>query len=67
METTVKVDPKAGTVTITLPIEERLSKSKKNTLIATTGGGLKTNTTYKGKTVSINVSAYVPAEAVEAE
>lgn len=58
----VKIDTKAGTVTIVLPLEERVSKSGKNTLIATTSGGLKTDTTYNGKVVSINVSAYVPVD-----
>jgi len=61
-DTNVKIDTKAGTVTITLPIDERTSKSGKNTLIATTGGGLRTDASYKGKQVSINVSAYVPVD-----
>lgn len=61
-DTSVRIDQKAGTVTIVLPIEARTSKSGKNTLIATTGGGMKTSATYDGKTVSINVSAYVPVD-----
>jgi len=62
-DTSVRIDLKAKTVTITLPIEERVSKSGKNTLIATTGGGMKTSAEYEGKQVSINVSAYVPVDA----
>lgn len=61
--TSVRIDTKANTVTITLPLETRVSKSGKNTLIATTGGGMKTDAQYEGKQVSINVSAYVPVEA----
>jgi hypothetical protein len=60
--TSVVVDKAKGVITITLPIEERNSKSGKNTLIASTGGGMKTNASYAGKEVTINVSAYVKAD-----
>jgi hypothetical protein len=60
--TSVAVDKAKGVVTITLPIEKRTSKSGKNVLIASTGGGMKTSATFEGKEVTINVSAYVKAD-----
>lgn len=53
---TVVIDAKAKTVTITLPLTEKVSESGKSILIASTRGTRPTGTVYKDVEVDANVN-----------
>lgn len=59
----VTIDTKKKVMTIELPIEmdPPASKSGKSLTVASTRGGLRTGTQFKGKPLTINVNAYIPA------
>lgn len=50
---------KDGQLVISLPIEEKLSGSGKNLVIASTGGNKPTDIKHKGKIVTVGVNAYI--------
>lgn len=60
----VSIDEKAGTVTIVLPLSKAgiASKSGKTERVCSTNGGLRTDTMYRGRPVTVNVNAYIPAD-----
>ena len=62
-EINVKVDTKAKTLTITLPLEENpvASKSGKNLTVASTRGNFRSDAEVDGKPVTVGVNAYIPA------
>jgi hypothetical protein len=66
-QATLKIDEKAKTVTITLPLEEGApSNSGKNIVIASTHGTASTDVQYKGKVVRMGVNVfYKPEKAGE--
>lgn len=48
-----------GNLIITLPINEHLSKSQKNLVIASTNGNVQSGLVHKDKPVTIGVNAYI--------
>jgi hypothetical protein len=63
MDVQVKVDPKAKTVTVTLPLISKVSDSGKSILIASTRGTAKTGVQYEGAEVDANVNISIPNPA----
>lgn len=54
----IKLDERAGTLTITIPLQEpKKSRSGKTRIIATESG--ETTARYEGKSVFVSVNAYV--------
>lgn len=58
----VKVDPKAKTLTIVIPITEKNSKSGKNLVIASTGGNQTTEAEWNDKKIVLGLNAYVSVD-----
>lgn len=58
----MKAEIKGKELIITIPIKEKVSKSGKNLLIATTGGNAVTTAEYKGRKVTVGMNAYVDNE-----
>lgn len=58
----VKIDPKAKTLTIVLPIVEKLSKSGKNMVIASTGGNQISEAEWNDQKVTVGVNAYIKVD-----
>jgi hypothetical protein len=60
---TVKIDEKAGTLTITLPLTPpRPSSTGKTNIVASTGGSFKTGQNVGGKPLTVSVNAYTPKD-----
>lgn len=58
----MKAEIKGKDLVITIPIDEKPSKSGKNILIASTGGNKEQgDLKYKGKAVTVSVNAYISA------
>jgi hypothetical protein len=60
----VTVEMKNGNLVITVPVNEKnlpLSKSGKSLLVASTNGNLVTDVKVKGKSLTIGLNAYIPA------
>lgn len=56
----IKAEIKGKELVITLPIEEKASKTGKTIIIAGTPGITPTDLKYKGKIVSIGLNAMIP-------
>lgn len=55
----MKAEIKGKELIITIPIKEKISKSGKNLLIATTGGNAVTTAEYKNKKVTVGMNAWI--------
>lgn len=64
MPVTAKLDEKAKTLIITVPLmpTPELSKSGKTYVIASTQGNKKTGIKIQGKEVTVGAFAYIPAD-----
>ena len=62
---TLKFEIKGGIMKLELPVIPRLSKAGKSMLIASTSG--RESFTFEGKTVHVNLNAYVPIEEWESK
>lgn len=68
MTVEVKKVGKRKELVITMPMIEKVSKSGKSVVVATTSGNKDTGVTYKGHNITLGVNAYIPnAEADEDE
>lgn len=62
MGITAKVDPKAKTLTLVLPLETpKASKSGKTLIVAGTKGAAQANVQVNGKDLILNLNAYIYA------
>lgn len=60
MTVEIKKIGKAKHMVVTIPMIERVSKSGKTILVATTGGNVETGLEFKGEEISIGLNAYIP-------
>ena len=64
MDITVKIDKKAGTMTITVPMNRKPkpSSSGKSLVLASTSGNVVTDAEHDGKPVIVGLNAYIKAD-----
>lgn len=55
----MQAEIKDGKLIVTIPIQERPSKSGKTTVIASTNGNIPSTVQHKGKVVTIGLNAYI--------
>jgi len=55
----MEVEIKDGKLVITMPISPRTSKSGKSTVIASSGGNIRTMVEYEGKPIVVGINCYV--------
>lgn len=60
MTVEVKKVGKAKHMVISIPMIERVSKSGKTILIATTGGNVETGLEHNGEQITLGLNAYIP-------
>jgi hypothetical protein len=56
---TLVIDEKKKTVTITMPIDDNLSKTQKSIVLCTTHGNVPWPAEYKGESVVCGVNCYI--------